>query len=115
MGSMALSTNETRRTEDARPRRAAAAFKALASKQRREILRLLGELTPQKDKACCGPSELCACKLGEALGLAPSTISHHMAVLEAAGLVHGRKDGTWVYYSLDRGALKAVAEHIQHL
>jgi len=44
--------------------------------------------------------ELCACQLTELLGLAPSTMSKHLSLLYQAGLVHQRKAGRWVYYSL---------------
>ena len=44
--------------------------------------------------------ELCACQIIDVLGLAPSTISKHMSVLRQAGLVRGRKQGKWMYYSL---------------
>ncbi len=92
------------------------AFKALASAQRREILRFLGEASrSDADKECCGPAEVCACKLGEHLGLAASTISHHMNVLRRAGLVHGRKEGLWTYYTLDRDALQQVASELSGL
>lgn len=42
--------------------------------------------------------ELCVCQIIELLGLAPSTVSKHMAVLSQAGLVEMRKEGRWVYY-----------------
>ncbi|MBE0475654.1 MAG: helix-turn-helix transcriptional regulator [Coriobacteriia bacterium] len=87
-------------------------FRALASAQRREILRILGGCTPDPGKTCCGPEEVCACKLGERLGLAPSTVSHHMKQLVEAGLVSARKDGLWVYYTLRRDALRAAAEEL---
>lgn len=44
--------------------------------------------------------ELCACQLTELFGLAPSTMSKHLAILYQARLVNTRKDGRWVYYSL---------------
>ena len=44
--------------------------------------------------------ELCVCELIELLGLAPSTVSKHMAILYQAGLVETRKAGRWVYYRL---------------
>lgn len=44
--------------------------------------------------------ELCVCQLIELLGLAPSTVSKHLAVLHQAGLVETRKDGRWIYYRL---------------
>lgn len=42
--------------------------------------------------------ELCVCQIIELLGLAPSTVSRHMAVLKQAGLVESRKIGRWVHY-----------------
>ncbi|MFH1278519.1 MAG: metalloregulator ArsR/SmtB family transcription factor [Candidatus Eisenbacteria bacterium] len=42
--------------------------------------------------------ELCACQIMELLGLAPSTVSRHMAQLQQAGLVVSRKEGRWTYY-----------------
>ena len=44
--------------------------------------------------------ELCLCQLIELLGLSPSTVSKHMAILNQAGLVESRKKGRWVYYRL---------------
>jgi len=35
--------------------------------------------------------------------------------LKDAGLVTDRKDGRWVYYSLDRGALEEIAEFVADL
>lgn len=47
-----------------------------------------------------GAGELCLCQIIEVLGLSPSTVSKHMAVLQQAGLVRRRKDGRWHYYRL---------------
>ena len=44
--------------------------------------------------------ELCVCQIIELLGLAPSTVSKHMAILHQTGLVETRKDGRWIYYRL---------------
>ena len=44
--------------------------------------------------------ELCVCQIVEFLGLAPSTVSKHMAILKQARLVESRKDGRWAYYRL---------------
>lgn len=92
-----------------------AALKALASAQRREIVRFLIEHSAQEGKTCCASDEVCACKLSEHLGLAASTVSHHMTALRDAGLVTARKDGTWVYYTVQRDMLAAVAEAIEGL
>jgi ArsR family transcriptional regulator len=53
----------------------------------------------------------CNCELGAALRLAPNLISHHLRILRVAGLVHverDRRDGRWLFYSVDRGALAAL-------
>ncbi|MDO5539585.1 MAG: metalloregulator ArsR/SmtB family transcription factor [Eubacteriales bacterium] len=45
--------------------------------------------------------EKCACNLLEDLRITQPTLSHHMKILCDAGIVQGRKDGKWVYYSID--------------
>ena len=92
-----------------------AIFKALASEHRREILRILGDATPELGKTCCAFDETCACKLSDSLGLSAPTISHHMSVLRTAGLVDARKDGVWTYYTLRREALDEAAEELRRL
>jgi len=66
--------------------------KALADLQRVRILMMLG------------PGELCVCQIMEVLALAPSTVSKHLSILSAAGLVDSRKEGRWMYYRLPEGA-----------
>jgi ArsR family transcriptional regulator len=90
-----------------------AALKALASAPRRQLLGIIAAHT-SADGGCCG-TDVCACKLADALDLAPSTISHHMSVLVNAGLVRATKRGLWVYYRLERGALAAVAARLGSL
>jgi DNA-binding transcriptional ArsR family regulator len=90
-------------------------LKALASEPRREILHVLGSPSHEPGKTCCRPDEVCACKIAERVGLAASTISHHMSVLVDAGLVDARPDGKWVYYSLRRDVLRETSESIAHI
>lgn len=87
-----------------------AIFKALASAPRRHLLRIISART-SADGSCCA-TEVCACELADALELAPSTISHHMAALVAAGLVTATKRGLWVYYALERGTLSRAATEL---
>ena len=55
--------------------------------------------------------ELCVCQITELFGLAPSTISKHLSVLQNAGLILSRKSERWVYYRLpDRSASVVVRE-----
>ncbi len=47
----------------------------------------------------------CNCELRDNLGLATNLLSHHLKVLEKAGLVDSRRDvidGRWIYYAVNR-------------
>ena len=70
-------------------REAVRVFKALGDEKRLRILSLLRQ------------GERCACVLLEDLNLSQPTLSHHMKILCDARLVTGRKEGKWVYYSLN--------------
>lgn len=70
-----------------------AVFKACADPNR---LRIFGELMR---------GDSCNCELGDNLGLAANLLSHHLKVLEKAGLVTSRRDtidGRWIYYAVNR-------------
>lgn len=47
---------------------------------------------------------LCVCEIQEALGLAQSTASKHLKILEDSGLITFSKEGLWVNYRLADGA-----------
>jgi len=75
-------------------------IKALAHPVRREILVWLKnplKFFPKQDH----PFELgvCAGKIFEKSDLSLSTISAHLAKLQKAGLITGRKVGQWIFYS----------------
>ena len=44
--------------------------------------------------------ELCACRILEKFEITQPTLSHHMKTLCDCGLVKGRKQGKWTYYSI---------------
>jgi ArsR family transcriptional regulator, arsenate/arsenite/antimonite-responsive transcriptional repressor len=46
--------------------------------------------------------ELCVCELTYALALSQPKVSRHLGVLREMGIVQGRRDGLWIYYSLHR-------------
>jgi len=53
----------------------------------------------------------CNCEIGNALGISPNLISHHLGALRRAGLVDVERDPSdarWLYYSVNRDALRAV-------
>ena len=80
-------------------------FKALGDEHRLYILSMLQH------------GERCACVLLEHVNLSQPTLSHHMKILCETHLVTSRKEGKWVYYSLNRNkagqAEQALADLFQ--
>jgi ArsR family transcriptional regulator len=84
--------------------------KALADENRVRLLMVLRD------------GEVCVCQLVEFLGLAASTVSKHLSILHQAELIHSRKIGRWIYYSLPgreaspivRSALRWVAQSLEN-
>jgi len=81
-------------------RKNATIFKALGDKNRLMIIDMLS----------CG--ELCACEILEKFNITQPTLSHHMQTLCDCGLVVGRKDGKWTYYSLDAAKIQEMKDFI---
>jgi DNA-binding transcriptional ArsR family regulator len=54
--------------------------------------------------------ELCVCQVVAALGLSQSTVSKHLSLLHAAGLVGERKAGRWVHFRLGEEAINEYAQ-----
>ena len=59
--------------------------------------------------------ERCVCELTDSLAAAQSRLSFHLRVLKDAGLVTDRKEGRWVYYTLDSAALEDAAAFLGEL
>ncbi len=53
--------------------------------------------------------ERCVCDLTDALDAAQSRLSFHLKVLKDAGLVTDRRDGRWMYYTLNTDVLAEVS------
>ena len=77
----------------------AATFKALSDPAR---IRLLSLIAAQPG------AEACVCYLTEPLGLSQPTVSHHLKLLNDAGLLEREKRGAWVYY-------RVVPERLEEL
>src|SRR3954467_7394347 len=59
--------------------------------------------------------ERCVCDLTDALDAAQSRLSFHLKVLKDAGLVTDRREGRWMYYTLNTEALQEMAEVVDNL
>ena len=78
-------------------------FHAMSDETRLQLLELLRD------------GEQCVCDLMGALDAAQSRLSFHLKTLKDAGLVTDRKQGRWVYYSLNPEAFDGAAEFLSDL
>ncbi len=78
-------------------------FKALGDPKRAMIVDMLS----------CG--ELCACKILEKFDMSQSTRSHHMKILCECGLVVGRNEGKWTYYSLSADGIAKIKKFLDYI
>lgn len=77
--------------------------KAIADENRQRIMEML----------CC--NWLCVTDVVERLdNVSQPTVSHHLAVLREAGLVHVRRDGRQVYYSLNQDRVALCCGRLMH-
>jgi ArsR family transcriptional regulator len=72
---------------------------ALAQETRLSIYRLLVQ---------AGPQGVPAGRIGEALDVAPATLSFHLKELSHAGMVASRQEGRFIYYSADYERMAAL-------
>ncbi len=72
-------------------------MKALSDPNRVKIIKLLQHRI------------MCVCEIKEILGMAQSSASKHLKILEEAGLITFFKEGLWVNYRLAEGARSAYA------
>jgi biotin operon repressor len=75
-------------------------FKALADENRLRIVGLLAN-EPRTGE-----------QLAAMLGIRPSTVSHHLAKLQKAGLVHATAEGHYSVYHLRADAVRQAAERL---
>ena len=78
-------------------------FKALCDERRQRILELLHT------------GEKCACVLIDEMGMPQSSLSYHMKILCDSGIVIGRKEGKWMYYSVSPEGSATVVKYLKEL
>lgn len=78
------------------------AMKALSDPNRIKIVKMLEK------------KELCVCEITALLGLAQSTVSKHLKLLEDAGFVEFSRAGAWVNYRLADGRESPYAAVLLH-
>ena len=82
---------------------AARLFKILSVDKRIEIVELL-----KKEARSVNA-------MAEALGITQSAVSQHLRVLKAAGLVKDKRQGYWIYYSLNKDVLEKCRQRLNRI
>lgn len=88
-----------KRADPAVVSRSAQRFTALGAEPRLEVMRLL---------LSAHPTGMVAGEVQEEMGIPASTLSHHLEKLKQVGLVTVRREGTYLWYAADTGALQEV-------
>ena len=83
--------------------RAAELFHALSDPIRVDVVAMLMD------------GERCVCDLMDDLGLQQSRLSWHLKALADAGVISGRREGRWNYYSLNKDALAEASDFLAAL
>ncbi len=92
-----MATIVTTRTVD----RIARGFRALGDETRLRIIERLRE------------GEECVCNLTDLLETGQSRLSFHLKILRDAGILRARREGRWMYYSLDPETLAEIEETVR--
>jgi len=79
---------------------------AIADPARRRILQELKSCTSEKTGLCAGDVE-------DRVKLSQPTVSHHMKVLEKAGLVEVKKEGTWRRYHRKEKLIRSMIQALK--
>lgn len=73
---------------------------ALDVRSMSSLFRALGDETRLRVVALLSHGDLCVCQIEEALAIPQPTVSRHLSILRAAGVVETRREGSWIYYRL---------------
>jgi ArsR family transcriptional regulator len=55
-----------------------------------------------------GDEELCSCEVMATLELTQPTTSHHLGILERAGILGSKRNGKWVFYRMANPRIRTL-------
>jgi len=71
---------------------------AIKIRQAEKLVGAIGDSNRIRILLLLSKREMCVCELESALGLPQPTVSHHLGLLEQAGLLQRSKKERWVFY-----------------
>lgn len=78
-------------------------FKALGDENRVKIVKML---------AC---SDMCVCDICKNLELSQPAVSHHLKVLSDSELLTTKRQGKWIYYSINYDFFNELKDELENL
>lgn len=80
-----------------------------------DVLKFLGDKNRLRILSTLAGAETCVCDLIDQLDLPQPLVSYHLRKLRDAGLVRGRRQAQWIYYSLDPEAWRRLVSPLAGL
>jgi len=82
-----------------------------------DFFKVLGDSSRVKILAALFEGEMCVGTMTDILNMTQSAVSHQLRILKAARLIRSRKQGKWVFYSLNDNHVEMIysmgLEHIR--
>ena len=81
---------------------------SLTDKAMAKIFKALGDETRLTIVQLLVGRELCVCDILDSFAMSQPAISHHLKILRQAGVVRDKREGKWIYYSLNPATLEIL-------
>ena len=81
-----------------------------------DLFKVFGDTTRMRILYALSESEMCVCAIAEYLAMTQSAVSHQLKVLKDNHLVHARREGKTIYYTLaDDHVRTIIGQGYDHL
>jgi len=97
-----VSTNESVRIDFLHMKKASMILRALNHKLRQQVIKLLDE-----------HQKMTVTEIYVKLRLEQSVASQHLAILRRAGIVGTKREGKFIYYSINYGRVKEISHFVE--
>src|SRR5213594_4181070 len=81
--------------------------------QAARLFHALSDQTRLRIIDCLLECEQCVCDLTDMLQAGQSRLSFHLKILKDAGILKDRREGRWIYYSLNPDTIEELQEFIE--
>ena len=83
--------------------------------QRARMLKVMGDLNRQKILEILRKGEQCQCEIIPEINQSQPTVSRHLGLMEEAGILVSRKEGTKVFYAVSHDGVFEVLDWVDKI